>query len=406
MKTINLIQGSLMALALSASSALFADSLLNGLAAHKELGKEMFLGALYTDQLSGSASELLHDSGDKRLELRITAKRLSSRRLNSLWIEGMAINIPGSQLAAQAENMVGFTNMLRGKRLKQGDIISISSAAGEGTLVELNGVRVGQLESDTFSSLLLSTWIGSVPLSSEFREGLLLAGDIPDERLARFEAIAPSAERRQQVAQWSAPKAQLAKASRVSKPAATKTPDITAPSIAAPTLAAPSITTPVAAAPALPEPAQALAQTTEIAPPATGSSTPLVNTNADQLEDELLDDEFGDDDLEDSAPLLTAESLLSRQRFHSSLLKWTYKHIRYPNRAIDRGQEGSVRIAVIIDRNGEVIESTELESSRFSTLNKAAMRAVKKASPFPAMPDEIAGEQFAFSLPIMFKLPD
>jgi len=401
MKTINLVRSSLVALALSGSSALFADSLLNGLAAHKELGKEMFLGALYTDQLSSNAREILQDSGDKRLELRITAKRLSSRRLNSLWIEGMAINIPGSQLAAEAENMVNFTNMLRGKRLKQGDIISISSAAGEGTLVELNGVRVGQLESDTFSSLLLSTWIGSVPLSSGFREGLLLAGEIPSERLARFEDVAPTAERRQQVAQWSAPKTQVVKVPTPSKPAPIRSPDITAPSIAAPTLAAP-----VAAAPALPKPTQALAKVTKASPPAAGTPTPLVNTNADLLEDELFDDELGEDELEDIAPLLTAESLLSRQRFHSSLLRWTYKHIRYPNRAIDRGQEGSVRIAVIINRDGQVIESTELESSRYSTLNKAAMRAVKKASPFPSMPDEIAGEQFAFSLPIMFKLPD
>lgn len=400
MKTTNLLRSSLMAFALTSSSALFADSLLNGLAAHKELGKEMFIGALYTDQLSKSAGELLQDNGDKRLELRITAKRLSSRRLNSLWIEGMAINIPGSQLANEAENMVGFTNMLRGKRLKQGDIISISSATGEGTLVELNGVRVGQLETDSFANLLLSTWIGSVPLSSEFRAGLLLAGEIPDERLARFEEIAPSAERRQQVAQWTAPKA-APQAPKVNTPAPIKTPDITAPTIAAPTLISP-----VVASPTPPEPAQALAKATEVAPPAAGTPTPLVSTSADILEDELLDDEFGEDELEDDAPLLTAETLLSRQRFHSSLLRWTYKHIRYPNRAIDRGQEGSVRIAVIIDRDGQVIESSELESSRYSTLNKAAMRAVKKASPFPAMPDEIAGEQFAFSLPIMFKLPE
>ena len=395
MKMLSLVRSGAAALALCSSSNLLADALLNGLAIHKEFGKEMFIGALYTDQLTREASELLAGGDDKRLELRVTSKRLSSRRLNSLWIEGMAINIPPARLASEAENMVQFANLLRGKRLKRGDILSISSAVGEGTRVELNGVEMGRVESDDFGTLLLSTWIGSVPLSSEFREELLHAGDISEDLLARFEEVAPSAERRTQVRQWKnpapAPVLAIVAAPELAVPAAEALTVAKAPVISAPVLQAPAAGP--SKAPAEPPVQLALAVTQDL------------NIDADALEDELLEDELGDEDYEEAAPLLTAESLLSRQLFHSSLLKWTYKHIRYPNRAIERGQEGSVRISVVIDRDGKILTSTEVESSRFSSLNKAAMKAVKKASPFPPMPDDIQGEQFAFSLPVLFQLP-
>ena len=108
---------------------------------------------------------------------------------------------------------------------------------------------------------------------------------------------------------------------------------------------------------------------------------------------------------EESAPLLTAESLLNRQLYHSQLLKWTYKYIRYPKRAVSRGHEGSVRVAVVIDRDGNVKNVSEVESSKYSTLNREALGAVNRAIPFPAIPEGIEGEEFAFSLPIVFRLP-
>lgn len=371
--------------------SLMADSLLNGLALHKELNKEQFIGGLYSDALSDDAADLFSSSGAKRIELKVVAKRLSARRLNSQWIEGMAINNPASLLTVQAENMVAFTAFVK-RSLRAGDILSIK---GEGniTTVTLNDIKLGSIKSDQFFDMIMRTWIGSVPLSSDFRDALLTNGAIDPELLARFESIKPTEARRQTIAKWLQPVAPktIVAAAKPAAPAPEK-PTITPP----PVIQKPNI---IAAAPTVsPEPEL-------ITPPPATEPVALEPTAQEALlaeEEAFLDEEELE---EENAPLLTAESLLNRQLYHSQLLKWTYKYIRYPKRAVSRGHEGSVRVAVVIDRDGNVKNVSEVESSKYSTLNREALGAVNRAIPFPAIPEGIEGEEFAFSLPIVFRLP-
>jgi len=86
------------------------------------------------------------------------------------------------------------------------------------------------------------------------------------------------------------------------------------------------------------------------------------------------------------------------------LQKWTYQYLRYPQRAVSRGQEGNVRLKVSINRAGKVINIIVLEESEFNSLTNEARRAVKRASPFPAVPDSVPGDPYSFTLPIAFKL--
>jgi len=389
------------------SPSLLADSLLNGLAIHKELNKEQFIGALYSDTLSSDAADQFNAAGAKRLELKVVAKRLSARRLNSMWIEGMAINNPANLLTAQAENMVAFTAMFK-RSLRAGDVISVRGE-GQETTIHVNEVKLGTIESEQFFDMVMRTWIGSVPLSSDFRDDLLTNGTINDELLARYDSIQPSQARKQAVAKWLQPAQPKPLPVAASKPPV-DTPEVALAAPTKPTIAPPPVVqqpTLVAAAPEIAAPTPAApAPQVEAA-----ITTPAESAPEDAIEAEeeaLLDEEelLAEEDLEEeSAPLLTAESLLSRQLYHSKLLKWTYKYIRYPKRAVNRGHEGSVRVAVVIDREGNVKNVSEVESSKYSTLNKEAIGAVNRAIPFPAVPDEIEGEEFAFSLPIVFKLP-
>ncbi|WP_439134238.1 TonB family protein [Pseudomaricurvus sp.] len=424
----------------------FADSLLNGLANHKEFNKDQFIGALYTDTLSSDASTLLNNSGRKRMELRVTTKRLSSRRLNSMWIEGMAINNPPNLLSAQAEHMVTFTTFIK-RSLRAGDVLEIRGDQS-GTTVTLNDVQLGKIESPDFFNMVLRTWIGGVPLSSDFRDALLTGGKVDSELLATFESTSPSQGRRDAIAKWVQPTGELAADTAATSAKSNKpNPGITKPVLAAPSLVAPaliekptlavaepetaesSITEPSAttkdepsttakpsttaesekaAEPAAESIAQAPAETPASTPepesePAVAKAVPQPTPSEAAL---LEEEELFDDEEEDSGPLLTAESLLSRQIYHSELLRWTYKHIRYPKRAATRGQEGSVRVAVVIDRQGKVKSVSEVEASKYSTLNREAMNAVDRAEPFPPIPDAVPGSEFAFSLPIHFKLPD
>lgn len=172
------------------SPLLQAAPQLNGIATHQELGKERFIAALYSESAHDDPMALLRSTEPRRMELKVTTQRLSARRLNNMWIEGMAINNSATSLEAHAENMVKFAGFVK-KRLVAGDVLAIDGVPGQGALVSVNGVELGSVESDTFFNMLLATWIGPVPLSSDFRSGLLLAGRIPGDLLGRYTAITP-----------------------------------------------------------------------------------------------------------------------------------------------------------------------------------------------------------------------
>ena len=369
------------------SGSVLADALLmNGLASHKELNKDVFIGAVFTEQLSQSPDDLLNQSGNKRMELRVTAKRLSVRRLGALWVEGMAINNPTSLLTSQAKNMAKFTSLIK-RSLKAGDNLVILGHK-KGSSISLNGVELGNISSPDFFNMALRTWIGSVPLSSDFRNNLLTAGEVNDQLLTQFQSVQPGPQRVAEIESWN--KTDTESTVQVAAPA-------TATEVAEPQLA--TVTEP-ASEPQQPEsetPAETKAPIEPEQPPQSAEAIAA----AKQEDDNLDDLELTEDDL---APLYSAESILNRQLYHAELIKWAYKHIRYPKRSVDLGQEGSVRISVIINRQGKVQEVLELEKSKYSRLNKAAHGAIKRASPFPAMPDTLTDDIFTFTLPIAFRL--
>jgi len=388
------------------NTAAKAEPLLNGLAPHLELGQERFIAGLYVESLSEDAASIMEDAGHKRMALHVTAKRLSHRSLRRMWIEGMAINTPSGQLTKYAKDTVTFAGLFKSK-LTKGDIILIDSQPGEGTAVSVNGVELGTLHTDGFFNVLLRTWIGSVPLSSDFRSQLLQNGQIDEPLLAKFESIAPSTERIAAISEWTKPKPKP-KTQAALAPEAIASTTISAPIIA------PSVTAPIVSAPeSETEPSQALAAAPETStnnadtpePSTSKADVPASEPTLAATPAEAIEDDENYDEEESEEPELTAESLIARQMYHSSLLRWAYQYLSYPKRSVQRGQEGSVRVSVTIDRSGKIKSQRTIEESKHSLLNREATKAVKKAGPFPAIPTAVSGEEFSFTLPIVFRLP-
>ena len=391
---------------------------LNGLSVHSELGKEQFIAALSLATPSENARDILLADEDKLIEVRILADRLSARTFKRIWIEGMAINSSSSELKKNAQNMASFSNLIRLK-LIQGDIFALDRSDGE-VRVLLNGSVLGTIADPQFFDLLLRTWIGPVPLSSDFRSGLLTGGDIDSNLLAQYRALAPSDDRIAIVknavaslasASTNAVVAAVAAAPRPIKPEfVVNKPVIGAPDMEVATPNQPEVsastvtptptpvTTPPPVVTAAPKIVATVTKPKVEAPKVAVQPTAPVNTqtNTALLDASLLDE---DEELD-----FTAESLLSQQLYIAELKKWSHRYLEYPPRALSKMWQGNVRMSVTIDRSGNVVESVVAEEAKFETLTRAARRAVKKASPFPAMPDDIAGENFTFSLPIVFKL--
>ncbi|OZY83964.1 hypothetical protein CBP51_19435 [Cellvibrio mixtus] len=234
--------------------------------------------------------------------------------------------------------------------------------------------------------MLLATWIGNVPLSSDYRDSLLKVGDVDAGLRGRFASITPAASRTTEIAAWS-------KAAAIEAPVAVETPAAAKPDV--PKLDAPTIDKPKLDIPP-PVARQSSASKSSVAAAvvaqvASSSAAPAPTAVAED------DDEDG--------PALTAQTLLARQFYVSDSIKKIRAKTKYPQRALDRNQAGNVRVAVIVDRDGNLISSNIIESSQYDLLNKEALDAIKRSAPFPALPEAITGTRFEFSVPMRWALP-
>jgi len=75
------------------------------------------------------------------------------------------------------------------------------------------------------------------------------------------------------------------------------------------------------------------------------------------------------------------------------------KNIAYPHMARKRGLEGKVVVSFIVCADGEAQDITITESSGFEILDRSAVEAVRKASPFPKPPVKAA-----LIIPVAYKL--
>lgn len=358
----------------------FAEPLLNGLSLHQELGQDIFVGALYSESLSNNADTLLNSTQPMRLELKIVvAEGMSARQFSRLWIEGMAVNQRADVLTAQAENVVFFDKLFNG-RLAQNDHIVIRNTPNQGVSVEVNTHQLGVIKDAKFFNILLSTWIGRVPLSSGFRDGLLKMGDVDGSLRARFDSLQPSAARKQIIASWlQSASSSVAAISSSSKAAISSSSRAQASS-------APVIAAPIPAPMPLPIEAPKL-------------ELPVIAASSSSAAVEAVEPE------EDEGPALTTQSLLARQFYISDVLQKVNEKVRYPSRAFERNQEGFIRVQVVLDRAGNVLSTSFIEESRYPLLNREANDAISRAAPFPPAPDAILGNRIEVSIPLRFVIP-
>lgn len=76
----------------------------------------------------------------------------------------------------------------------------------------------------------------------------------------------------------------------------------------------------------------------------------------------------------------------------------------YPQSALIAGHEGRALVAFTITQNGQLLHLSLEGVSGYESLDEAAMQAVKKASPYPPIPEKLRRNSITFKLPISFKL--
>ncbi len=77
---------------------------------------------------------------------------------------------------------------------------------------------------------------------------------------------------------------------------------------------------------------------------------------------------------------------------------------RYPAFARRRNLEASVKVEFVIAGNGEVVSVKMLAASRYDILDKEALAMIRRAAPFPPIPQELGKSEMKLPLWITFKL--
>ncbi len=343
-----------------------------GMSSYSLRQQQQFIACLKAPQ-SLSRQQLLSRDTASSMEMRITTERLPKRRFINMWLEGMAVNHSGEALARNAKYLSRLSRLFKGS-LRQGDQLRYDYKPQQGLDVFLNQERLGNIDSGEFYRMLLSTWIGDTPLSSQFKQQILTPTSA-DTLQQAFHQLQPDAERRQQIRNWLKP----APEPKTKKRKVANKDLFDAQPISAqiePLIVPPVALQPTAAKPTVPAP-----QTDTL-------------TAQQQAEQQLA----AEVDNENSEAML-----LIRQNYYAALAKRAGKYQRYPRHVRKHRMQADVRLAVSIDRSGALLETEVTEASEQAAFNRQALRTIRRASPFPQVPDEIKGEQFNFTVLLIYQ---
>lgn len=76
----------------------------------------------------------------------------------------------------------------------------------------------------------------------------------------------------------------------------------------------------------------------------------------------------------------------------------------YPPQARQKGIAGKSVVAFFVNRDGTLADARLLASSGDEMLDKEAVQNIRRAAPYPPLPDVIKAEPFALQIAIVFKL--
>jgi TonB family protein len=380
----------LLALILIFSAAAKAELQLNGSAIYEDLGKQQFVAALFVEDLSSNANSIQLQQSPKRMEVRII-NDYSKRRWLNLWMQSISINNDRESFSGSAQEVIDIMRAPRSAP-KRGDVIEYLFDPDQGTSVRFNGTELITNYPPEVFNILLRTWIGPIPPSTAFKDQLL-GNSIDMDADELLTDIQPQSSRVALAASWMAPAPEPIALEPVADEATTAadTPEAEPQLAAAESIAADPESTAAATdqAETLEGPEQIAAETEQIADNEDTNLAATADTGEEQ-EEEIAD--------------FNVSEALAQRDYTPLVVAQIYKAIRYPNRAADKNQQGTVRIGVTIDRSGDLISAVITQESRYRLLNQAAHKAVKKAAPFPQLPEEMKADSFEVNLPITFRL--
>ncbi|UTA48203.1 TonB family protein [Simiduia sp. 21SJ11W-1] len=347
------------------------------------------------------ARELLSKTPASVMEYRIISDRINNRRFFKLIADAIAVNSDARLLAKNAGYISRARNALP-TELQPNDQLKFAFDGKSQVTLSLNDVQLAQYEAPDFYRMLLSTWIGDVPISSRVKREILGKESTPVDIVDLFNTAQPSANRREQVQQLLA-----AAAAPTEAPVAVAAPAAAPKAQAKPAPKAASKPEAVASKPAAtPAPVAKAAPAAKAEPAAKPAPKVAAKAAAPKPEPKA---QPAPATVAKAAPVLTEEEeaarLLLRQDYLKRLNREINIHKHIPQRAFTRRAEGSVRLAITLDSAGKLQKVEIVEPSKHDMFNEQALEAVGNAQPFTPPPTGLEADPFEFETTLYYDLP-
>lgn len=406
---------------------------LQGIGLREQLSEELYIGALFTEYRSVEPEILAEASNTKRMELRIVTAKITSKRFGRFWAETIRINNPSKAVREQQKSIIKFNDFFKDS-LFRGDQIVIDHVQGEGTTVYLNGTKLGQLYSDSFMPLLLQTWIGPRPPSDSFKNTILGGFEDGLELIKQeYAVLVPTRDRIAETANWPdqstsgieelelvVPEPRLTKMPKVS--AAQKealerkkaeeerlAQEKAAAEKAAKEKAAKEKAAREEAARKKREAAEKRKAELAAKRKKEREIKAAVQAALKKEREEFARKQEAEREKAKREAAAKQEEQAKKEvfaisnQYEQSLVEWVGKRVTYPPSAFKRGLEGQGIFKIRISRDGAVQMVKVEKSTRSQLLDREAVKAIRRLSPFPPMPDDLPGSDFTFVTPVTFK---
>ena len=403
---------------------------LQGIGLREQLSEELYIGTLFTEYRSLDPEILAEPGNTKRMELRIVTSKITAKRFGRLWAETIRINNPSRAVKSQQKAIIMFNDMFKDS-LYRGDQIVMDHIPGEGTTIYLNGSELGQIISDSFMGLLLQTWIGPRPPSDSFKNTILGGYEDGLELLRQeYAVLVPTKDRILETADWSRRKGggsgveelELIRPERL-----TSLPEVSQAQKAA--LARQKAEEErlerekeEARKKAAREKAAREEAARKKAEKERKRKAALAAKKKKEREIKAAVQAALEKERQEFAKKQAAEREKAKReeqrkqeeqakreifalsnQYEQSLVEWVDKRVTYPPSAFKRGLEGQGIFKIRITRDGAVQMVKVEKSTRSQLLDREAVKALRRLSPFPPMPDDLPGSDFTFVTPVTFR---
>ncbi len=144
---------------------------LNGIGIRYKFFFKIYIAALYLEQTTQDAVEVIKASGAKRVQMHFLYDEVSREKLVKAWNEGFEENLSAAQLTRLSSRIEQFNNLF--SSVVSGDVIMLDYVPDQGTRVMLNGVEQGVIQGEDFNQALLSIWLGPQPVGEDLKDALL-----------------------------------------------------------------------------------------------------------------------------------------------------------------------------------------------------------------------------------------